>query len=107
MPLPPLSRMNGCLWPPRRLSAPSRYKCHPLAPPFPRPERKDEGAREEGGLGLVAKQGRNGDKALIVQGHMQLQGKAGLVPAFQDWSLELQPGFASCLATLTRASLEE
>ncbi|CAI9154444.1 unnamed protein product [Rangifer tarandus platyrhynchus] len=24
MPLPPLSRMNGCLWPPRRLSAPSR-----------------------------------------------------------------------------------
>lgn len=66
MPLPPLSQMNGCLWPPRRLSVPSRYKCHPLVPPLPRPERKEEGAREEGGVGLVAKQGRNGDKAFIV-----------------------------------------
>ena len=29
------------------------------------------------------------------------------MPASQDWSLELHPGFASSLATLTRASLEE
>ena len=49
MPLPPLSQMNGCLWPPRRRSAPSRYKCHPLAnPPSPGQRgRKREQERRE------------------------------------------------------------
>lgn len=75
--------------------------------PLPRPERKREQEKREV-RGLVAKQGRNGDKALIVQGHTQppRQSRPG-ASASQDWSLELHPGFVSSLATLTRVSVEE
>ena len=68
MPLPPLSQMNGWLWPPRRLSSPSRYKCHPLPTPIPLAREEGRGSKRGGRRG-VAKQGRSRDsdnKTLIV-----------------------------------------